>query len=186
MSQSLLHQVTYSDLNCSTLLRKGYESLNPFYIRSRIPTRVGLCHTSGERMSQSLLHQVTYSDFCLSEFSEQVRLVSQSLLHQVTYSDKDFLRFCVQAACLNPFYIRSRIPTFPRPFHRVRGFCLNPFYIRSRIPTIYNNSETRRKAECLNPFYIRSRIPTHRSWTLWSPGTRHVSIPFTSGHVFRQ
>ncbi len=38
---------------------------------------------------------------------------------------------------------------------------------------------------CLNPFYIRSRIPTRGYFNLWFISKRYVSIPFTSGHVFR-
>ncbi len=91
---------------------------------------------------------------------------SQSLLHQVTYSDNSWLlRPDLSFTCLNPFYIRSRIPTSRNtkrntgkmivsiPFtsghvfrqrwrenEEIRGRCLNPFYIRSRIPTFGNTA----------------------------------------------
>ncbi len=88
MSQSLLHQVTYSDKIIKTRKLPISRRLNPFYIRSRIPT------------PQKGMDSI------------ETKTVSQSLLHQVTYSDKDekiFILFCQK--CLNPFYIRSRIPT---------------------------------------------------------------------------
>ncbi len=185
-------------------------------------------------MSQSLLHQVTYSDDALQQGRIR-RMVSQSLLHQVTYSDavkveapipapdvsipftsghvfrqQSQIRTSVIGSCLNPFYIRSRIPTGigPRigygltksqsllhqvtysdsisthpstgkesvsiPFTSGHVFrlpvkaeylksctqCLNPFYIRSRIPTDLRGRGGRDCLRCLNPFYIRSRIPT--------------------------
>ncbi len=64
MSQSLLHQVTYSD-DMKEEKRKG-----------------GI-----DWPSQSLLHQVTYSDYAYKK-GLPILKVSQSLLHQVTYSDK--------------------------------------------------------------------------------------------------
>ena len=111
VSQSLLHQVTYSDYgNCAASVVLPH-CLNPFYIRSRIPTIVGDLIFDKKLMSQSLLHQVTYSDLIqIGEISfsfdvsipftsghvfrhpkkppaEKKEAVSQSLLHQVTYSD---------------------------------------------------------------------------------------------------
>ncbi len=63
LSQSLLHQVTYSDI-----IKKDWaalvEGLNPFYIRSRIPTGFDDFYETDFEVSQSLLHQVTYSDVC--------------------------------------------------------------------------------------------------------------------------
>ena len=90
----------------------SWKGLNPFYIRSRIPTDE-TCGTVTQSpgLSQSLLHQVTYSDPLWQPGTETSR------------------------KCLNPFYIRSRIPTsWPGPPRRGPR-CLNPFYIRSRIPT---------------------------------------------------
>ncbi len=113
MSQSLLHQVTYSDMKTVKGFRCSCaKCLNPFYIRSRIPTGIPQRFSRQKKASQSLLHQVTYSDFDLS--------CSKGPQNQ----------------CLNPFYIRSRIPTNCRYHPPVLGQeCLNPFYIRSRIPT---------------------------------------------------
>ena len=160
MSQSLLHQVTYSD-SASVTEKSRLGCLNPFYIRSRIPTSISLSLSLCPAKSQSLLHQVTYSD------SRQPQRISG------------------QCMCLNPFYIRSRIPTKPVIFSVQQSTCLNPFYIRSRIPTagrgrsgegntnvsipftsghVFRQQKKKKKNRgsygCLNPFYIRSRIPT--------------------------
>ncbi len=93
MSQSLLHQVTYSDN--STSMSSGSNWLGS---------------------SQSLLHQVTYSDSFANLKERRDNMVSQSLLHQVTYSDTPSKREdrLIKSRCLNPFYIRSRIPTLPQ------------------------------------------------------------------------
>ncbi len=141
MSQSLLHQVTYSDKviifiiapsnsNVSIPFTSGHvfrlkgralrrilgmpvsipftsghvfrrgnitiveggllECLNPFYIRSRIPTEKNGSFSNPGGMSQSLLHQVTYSDLIRGNQEVAEAMVSQSLLHQVTYSDDRF------------------------------------------------------------------------------------------------
>ncbi len=112
MSQSLLHQVTYSDKTPAKKPDPLRRCLNPFYIRSRIPTIFAMIIATAIGMSQSLLHQVTYSDHVEKEFT-----VSKN-------------------QCLNPFYIRSRIPTVTEsPLNSDSPECLNPFYIRSRIPT---------------------------------------------------
>ncbi len=163
-------------------------------------------------VSQSLLHQVTYSDTARRPRGPAQKLMSQSLLHQVTYSDgapKRRKKSCYR--CLNPFYIRSRIPTeIPKDrkiqrgmsqslLHQVtysdkiteirfglRQLCLNPFYIRSRIPTFFGHKRFLR-------WLLMSQSLLHQ--VTYSDGhrllgradlDRDVSIPFTSGHVFRQ
>ncbi len=187
MSQSLLHQVTYSD----NAIEEGY--------------KITL-------MSQSLLHQVTYSDTLLSERGASAPFLSQSLLHQVTYSDwvSGTLRAPKKHVSI-PFTsghvfrppallggLRRRldvsIPFTSGHVFRLSDYLsdentivigLNPFYIRSRIPTWHNKELRCRDKWCLNPFYIRSRIPT-KSWRSASGTRKVVSIPFTSGHVFRR
>ncbi len=93
MSQSLLHQVTYSD---KVKTAKSAPKAN---------------------VSQSLLHQVTYSDEATREILVGDSDMSQSLLHQVTYSDSAIVNVKpFEGRCLNPFYIRSRIPTILKKF----------------------------------------------------------------------
>ncbi len=116
-----------------------------------------------------------------------IETVSQSLLHQVTYSDPaPPLSPRSKKGCLNPFYIRSRIPTLHLGADNgAFSQCLNPFYIRSRIPTQRNCSSADGAEQGLNPFYIRSRIPT-LALVIGIFFAANVSIPFTSGHVFRR
>ncbi len=113
--------------------------------------------------------------------------MSQSLLHQVTYSDwqleksESHRRELVSIPFTSGHVFR---PGLIRALRRFHSSCLNPFYIRSRIPTpsIYHANSIH--TNCLNPFYIRSRIPTAiKRDGEWVP--YEVSIPFTSGHVFR-
>ncbi len=163
MSQSLLHQVTYSDEANVASLRKLRACLNPFYIRSRIPTwfvlllqrstgnLVSIPFTSGHvfrlldtnpeatiyEMSQSLLHQVTYSDPLSPIIKAKPKKKSQSLLHQVTYSDR--ISFA-------DFKISNKKVSIP---------------------------------------FTSGHVFRQQKRRLRTSSTTRVSIPFTSGHVFR-
>ncbi len=165
MSQSLLHQVTYSDSRLNYGKRLSIWCLNPFYIRSRIPTegapagrggpgnRVSIPFTSGHVFRQ------------LIEEGERLRQqeMSQSLLHQVTYSDK-----------MEITVAPGQSPHVSIPFTSGHVFR------RTQTETLCVCD-----LSCLNPFYIRSRIPTPGSQRKGRCETVSVSIPFTSGHVFR-
>ncbi len=165
--------------------RRIFRCLNPFYIRSRIPTRD---RASQAACSKSVSIPFTSGHvFRRGSSSSGPRLPepSQSLLHQVTYSDRRRPRFVRERpSSLNPFYIRSRIPTFRSDEEGVFEECLNPFYIRSRIPT-WGKDHAWRIAKLVSiPFtsgHVFRRVVTFLTW--FSP---NVSIPFTSGHVFRQ
>ena len=140
--------------------KKKKKCLNPFYIRSRIPT------------SLRTITFVVYND------------MSQSLLHQVTYSDlPNFRPISFRPKCLNPFYIRSRIPTSGGDGYDDLGSVSQSLLHQVTYSDTVEHAAQPGNRQCLNPFYIRSRIPT--STTMTKKRKRDVSIPFTSGHVFR-
>ncbi len=188
MSQSLLHQVTYSDSIYNTAETRKAKCLNPFYIRSRIPTLI-------------FLQGHDFHFPCLNPFYIRSRIPTGGSYGYVGY----------QRPCLNPFYIRSRIPTkgsdespVPSPkvsqslLHQVTysdiivlgvlsaGFIMSQSLLHQ--VTYSDKGNVLRlvfRSRCLNPFYIRSRIPTHPATLEPEWIIRKVSIPFTSGHVFR-
>ncbi len=186
MSQSLLHQVTYSDVAGYTRVVQIIGCLNPFYIRSRIPTKT-LLHLAKEGNYVSIPFtsgHVFRQERKKHERTQRSGVSIPFTSGHVFRQSKQFSRLPNGKCRLNPFYIRSRIPTMWRENEEIKGRCLNPFYIRSRIPTTGRSRGYMASGKCLNPFYIRSRIPT----TKIKPSLDvkvDVSIPFTSGHVFR-
>ena len=138
-------------------------SLNPFYIRSRIPTSA----TTSPRPSKPIVSIPFTSGHVFRQLGDprgftHVAIVSQSLLHQVTYSDSN-RRLAREPLnrCLNPFYIRSRIPTrVPRHPTKFSFSVSIPFTSGHVFRQWSRSSATVVARGCLNPFYIRSRIPT--------------------------
>ncbi len=211
MSQSLLHQVTYSDNGAGSEKRSCTDSVSipftsghvfrhsmhrvsfPFLRHVSIPFTSGHVFRQNWTASLGATPGVSIPFTSGHVFRRPDRVggkrsgsVSQSLLHQVTYSDFQIeLSSPDSRRCLNPFYIRSRIPTIRNGYliqeiHRVSipftsGHVFRPEYVQCKLADSYG---------CLNPFYIRSRIPTRNSSGVFRDVFR-VSIPFTSGHVFR-
>ncbi len=162
MSQSLLHQVTYSDNVAGKHRYKGEKVSIPF-TSGHVFRRLHKSWANEKLIvSQSLLHQVTYSDAGLNkEIVDSIR-VSQSLLHQVTYSD-------------------AENGSMPAGLERVSI----PFTSGHVFRQWANRKTSALLVPCLNPFYIRSRIPTTSVLRRVAESAADVSIPFTSGHVFR-
>ena len=86
-SQSLIHQVSVSDLLYVLLWQDLRICLNPLFIRSQfqIVNRERIVCDSAE--SQSLIHQVSVSDGDIVSVCDGVLERSQSLIHQVSVSD---------------------------------------------------------------------------------------------------
>ncbi len=89
MSQSLLHQVTYSDrLPNGKLIEIAWMSQSLLHQVTYSDKGSDESPVPSPKVSQSLLHQVTYSDIGEGFLPIIKAVVSQSLLHQVTYSDR--------------------------------------------------------------------------------------------------
>ncbi len=75
MSQSLLHQVTYSDVRHPKRIRENLHVSIPFtsgHVFRLVIAVIGiLAAPAGAQMSQSLLHQVTYSDLSSPGFPQK-------------------------------------------------------------------------------------------------------------------
>ncbi len=66
-----------------------------------------------------------------------------------------------------------------------RQASLNPLFIRSSIPLGFMRIKKRYKLIGLNPLFIRSSIPFATKNAREGGGRRLVSIPYSSGHLFR-
>ncbi len=168
VSQSLLHQVTYSDyLTTVRQLFNRIKCLNPFYIRSRIPTLKDETATRAGDVSIPFTSGHVFRRTAFLPTTSGVSM-SQSLLHQVTYSDLLGMAAEVDAAQMSQSLLHQVTysdNSKPKRQH---------FYVRVSIPFTSGHvfrpqrlaHEAVRENECLNPFYIRSRIPTldHLLW----------------------
>ncbi len=139
-------------------------SLNPLFIRSSIPFRSSKngSHFCKPR-SQSLIHQVIYSVQDCFLGMVQWFLMSQSLIHQVIYSVARLGWRSQPALGRSQSLIHQVIYSVGRrlwPLTAGASSGLNPLFIRSSIP-----------------------FPGMRkgSWC----GLSTVSIPYSSGHLFR-
>ncbi len=188
MSQSLLHQVTYSDPISIRTRSKTANCLNPFYIRSRIPTGLlAILAILALQVSQSLLHQVTYSDsrgqrenqltsFCVSipfTSGHVFRLESCSrtaftmTIVSIPFTSGHVFRRCLLfphcCVSLNVSIPFTSVHVFRQigPVHGKGGF--GSVSIPFTSGHVFRLPLTRRISSfgsSLNPFYIRSRIPT--------------------------
>ncbi len=167
------------------------------------------------KASQSLIHQVIYSVRCEINASPEFKFLgSQSLIHQVIYSvtmgsqKGPFMRI----KSLNPLFIRSSIPlsaraTYGRRFLRSQSLIHQVIYsvllrplcgckmimagsqslihqvIYSVARTIEGPDEEGRAG--LNPLFIRSSIPFLPGKKGYEMSATPVSIPYSSGHLFR-
>ncbi len=190
-SQSLIHQVIYS-VRCNTCQSILYDE-----------------------QSQSLIHQVIYSVFILELKERAKALgvsIPYSSGHlfrwMLPYS------FCItDPSGLNPLFIRSSIPfckvrkglniqgyvsqsLIHQVIYSVYSFCitdpsadgqgLNPLFIRSSIPLPTPGTRSGPCCgHCLNPLFIRSSIPFLWQCNSYRQCKSLVSIPYSSGHLFR-
>ncbi len=186
MSQSLLHQVTYSDFT------KGNGSFD-------------------QAMSQSLLHQVTYSDtswhweWLATACTVSIPFTSGHVFRPRRKSGLRSPKSSVSIPFTSGHVFRPRRKSGLRsPKSSVSIPFTSGHVFRHSVSMVSMQQE-----KCLNPFYIRSRIPTKIMkqaiiTILVSQSLLHqvtysdkenakrrgseseiVSIPFTSGHVFR-
>ncbi len=138
MSQSLLHQVTYSDVTPTK--------------EPKLLTGVSIPFTSGHVFRRFFDHLFQHKGLVVS-----IPFTSGHVFRRRTQLHRQPLRF----RSLNPFYIRSRIPTIPglvEPGDRCKVSI--PFTSGHVFRHAGPKETAAPAAACLNPFYIRSRIPT--------------------------
>ncbi len=86
----------------------------------------------------------------------------------IPYSSGHLFRFC-----------------FPDYSSGKRTWSLNPLFIRSSIPFECYARRKQRTDEGLNPLFIRSSIPFPAKALRGPQKAPAVSIPYSSGHLFR-
>ncbi len=190
-----------------------WTSLNPLFIRSSIPLFNEAGKQTKRSGSQSLIHQVIYSVAKSRRWSSPDRSrvsIPYSSGHLFRFHRQGQKTLNEQCS-LNPLFIRSSIPFLHLDeLGLAINRSLNPLFIRSSIPfrqvrafiqkrwatsqslihqVIYSVSWSHQPERLplvgLNPLFIRSSIP------LSSLGGREgrcpvrVSIPYSSGHLFR-
>ena len=109
-SQSLIHQVSVSDVIIWICIKNGMKSLNPLFIRSQFQ----ISHCSRVHDGYLWFVSIPYSSGLSFRYGEidsllSWKIKSQSLIHQVSVSDEYALAMELHGKqCLNPLFIRSQ------------------------------------------------------------------------------
>ncbi len=119
--------------------------------------------------------------------------IGQSCCVSIPYSSGHLFRFvfaspipALMAKCLNPLFIRSSIPLYfffrqRRCFIRLSQSLIHQVIYSVGISPRNRGAEIQR----LNPLFIRSSIPFNSSRVKFRMVLDFVSIPYSSGHLFR-
>ncbi len=210
MSQSLLHQVTYSDPRLLSDFVAFWNNVSIPFTSGHVFRQYWLKWSEdSDSGSQSLLHQVTYSDNRgyrgrLLPTLVSIPFTSGHVFRLELNLDENWLYYVVSIPFTSGHVFRQlreklvkKFPDVSIPFtsghvfrleRQIPGTGIRSVSIPFTSGHVFRRSTKKyqkNKQRCLNPFYIRSRIPT---LFFGNFGLRPdlVSIPFTSGHVFRR